>query len=97
MKPTHRTTNVSGLLPGGPGYREGRRQRQIRRALLGMDGKPVTTRQMLEACFPRKDLSSTQPEWLWACVRRSAEKYAERVWPRTRPLRWRLKPDALER
>ena len=84
-----RPTNAN-LMPGGPGYREGRRQRQIRRVLVAASGKPVSTVQFMRAIYLRGE---TWVKWRWLDVRRSAERYAVRVMPRTKPLRWRLKPE----
>jgi hypothetical protein len=36
-------------------------------------------------------------KWRWLDVRRSAERYAVRVMPRTCPLMWRAKPGVLDR
>ena len=74
---------------------EGRRQRAVRRRLIAADGGSVTTKQMVEVAHPRLDLSKTHPDWLWHDIRLIAERYAERVWPRTRPLRWKLEKDDL--
>jgi len=43
--------NVLALRRGNPD-REGRRQRIVRRLLIAADGKPVSTRDMVEAIFP---------------------------------------------
>jgi hypothetical protein len=70
--------------------REGRLQRAARRLLIARNGSPVTTRELAEYAFPDSPL----PHWRWYTVRMAAERYAERVTPRTRPLRWRAKPGA---
>src|SRR4029079_8744629 len=93
-KPMTATRNVSGLQRGWAwmreNRREGARQRAIRRLLIAADGEPITTRQMMEAVFPRRNFRGAQPDWLWACVRRSALRYASPILsPRSRPLRWR--------
>ena len=83
-----RSTNAN-LIAGGPGYRVGRRQRQIRRVLTAAAGKPVSTAQFMEAIYLRGE---PWVKWRWLDVRRSAERYAVRVLePRTRPLMWRSK------
>ncbi len=82
-------TNRTGLRPGGPGYREGRIQKAVRRVLIA-EGAAITTTAMMEAVWMR---GKPWTEWRWAHVRTAAERHAERVWPRTRPLRWRAKTD----
>ena len=59
--------------------------------MIGYD-RPLTTRELAEAAWPRKDMSR-EPHWRWLDARRKIERYAVRVEPRTRPLRWRLKPE----
>ena len=76
--------------------REGRRQRQIRQALLGAD-RPLSTAELAEACWPRMDLSH-QPRWRWLDVRRRIERYAVRTKTRrsegrARYLMWIAKPE----
>jgi hypothetical protein len=72
--------------------RSGYGQRQIRRALQGY-GEVLTTRELMQFVWPRLSLNTRQPRWRWYLVRRAAERYAERVTPRTRPLSWRAKTD----
>jgi hypothetical protein len=78
------------LRPGGPGHRTGRRHKQIRRALIAAAGKPISTADFVEAVYPRAKILRS---WHWRKVRLSAERYAERIMPRSRPLRWKLKTD----
>jgi hypothetical protein len=85
--------NAAGLTGGWHGprdRREGHRQRKIRRLLIAANGQPVSARDMIAIVYPGR---TSWPEWCWACVRRSAERYAERVWPRARPLRWKARTD----
>jgi hypothetical protein len=83
--------NGRRLLTRGRDRRVGRRHRQIMRLLITADGGPVTTRQMVEFVYPWLDPSKPIARWRWRKVRLSAERYAERVTPRTRPLLWRAK------
>src|SRR5262245_52319795 len=83
----------NGLLPRGRDRRTGRLHRQIRRVLIAANGKPVTTRHMVEAAYPRRQLA----EQHWLRVRVSAERFAVRATPRTRPLLWQAKPGAFDR
>jgi len=83
----------NGLLPRGRDRRTGRLHRQIRRVLIVADGKPVTTRDLVSAAYPRIKLTERH----WYRVRISAGRYAERILsPRTRPLLWRAKPGVLD-
>jgi hypothetical protein len=95
------TRNTAGLNHGwrgrpGRDRREGRRQRIVRRLLIAADGGPVSTQEMIEAIYPKLDLSKTLPDWRWRDVRWSARRWATPLTPRSRPLRWRAKPEALE-
>jgi hypothetical protein len=83
--------NGRRLLSRGRDRRIGRRHRQIMRLLITADGELVTTRQMVEFVYPWLDPGKPIARWRWRKVRLSAERYAERVTPRTRPLRWRTK------
>ena len=77
--------------------REGHRQKAIRRALIGYD-RPMTTRELAEAAWPRRDMRpGQQPPWRWLEVRRKIERYATRASPRTCPLTWIARPELLER
>src|SRR5262245_51985849 len=91
MKTLPPRLNGRRLLSRGLDRRTGRRMRQIRRLLIAADGRPVSTRQMLEYVYPHLDLDKPVNRWRWRKVRYSASRFAERVMPRTRPLRWRLK------
>jgi hypothetical protein len=91
MKPAHRPTNSAGnLMPGGPGYHEGKRQRAVRRLLIAADSRPVTTRQMMEVAHHGR----SWPEWRWRDMRKSAIRY---IAPLTSSLMWRAKPGVLHR
>ena len=80
---------------GPPGARRsGRHQKRIRQALLGYG--EMTTAQLMQFVFPRVDASEWHPRQRWWLVERAARRYGEPLEPRTRPRRWRLKPD-LER
>jgi hypothetical protein len=84
-EPVMRALNGGRLLSRGRDRHIGRR-RQIRRLLIAADAETVTTRQMVEACYPRR---SRKPiaHWHWWKVRLSAERYAERVQkPIARPI-----------
>ena len=81
------------LKPGYvPAHRVGRNQRLARYAMIAAGSSTVTTAQLMEIIYPDKPW----PKWRWTDVREAAERYGERVKLRERPLRWRLKPGALE-
>jgi hypothetical protein len=84
-----RTINTAGLRRGGLDRREGRRHRQVRRALIVASTEIVSGRELMAAVYPRQPWT----EWRWRDMRKSAERYAERILPRTRPLMWRAKQD----
>jgi hypothetical protein len=88
--------NTSGLNRGWRGRgdkREGRRQRVVRRLLIAADGAPILGREMMQAIYPRGE---PWTEWRWRDVRASARRWAVPVLePRTRPLKWRAKPNLL--
>ena len=73
--------------------RRGKNQRRIWQALTGY-GRPMTTRELVEFVYPR--LKKADKDQYWYPVRRAAERYAERVEPRTRPLKWIAKPELLK-
>ena len=54
----------------------GRRQRIVRYQLIAADGKPITTRALVEVIYPRLDWSKTQRRWRWYRVREAARRYA---------------------
>jgi hypothetical protein len=73
---------------GPPGSRRrGRHQIAIRRA-LACYAAMLTTRELFEHVYPG---CADRSEWRWSVIRRAAERFATRVTPRSRPLRWRLK------
>jgi len=76
----------------GADRREGRLQRAVRRAFIA-SGKPLTTRELVQWAYPRL---KQVPDIQWRYVRLAAERWAVRVKPRSRPLRWRAKPGALD-
>jgi hypothetical protein len=96
MKLRSLTRNTAGLCRGWDGRRdrgEGRRQRAIRRLLIAANGASVTGREMMQAIYSRGE---PWTEWRWRDVRASARRWAVPVLePRSRPLRWRAKPDLL--
>jgi hypothetical protein len=57
------------------------------RLLIGL-GRPVTTTEMMQVVYVRGE---PWTKWRWNGVRGSAERYAVRVLPRTRPMLWRAK------
>jgi hypothetical protein len=67
-----------------------RGKRRIWQALTGY-GRPMTTRELVQFVYPR--LEKADRDQYWYPVRRAAERVAVRCVPRSRPLRWRLKPD----
>jgi hypothetical protein len=75
-----------------PASRIGRNQLSVWRAAIGYGGE-LTTAQLMEFAYPR--LGRSQPRWRWYAVRLAAERYMMRVSPRSRPLRWRLRPGVL--
>jgi hypothetical protein len=84
------STNYPNLKAGGPGYREGRVQKAIRRLLIAVDEKSVTTTEMMRMVWLRDE---PWTESRWRHTRRAAERYGQRVGKRSRPLRWKLKTD----
>ena len=61
--------------------------------LIGYSDRPVSTRELAQAAYPRSDVRSLAA-WQWFDVRRIAERCgAERCEPRRRPLLWRLRDD----
>jgi hypothetical protein len=50
-----RAINTAGLLRGGLASRQGRKQKRIRQLLIAANGKPVSTRQMMEVAHPWLD------------------------------------------
>ena len=72
--------------------RRGKNQRQVWRMLVAYD-RPVSTAEMLAAVYPR--LRKADRDHYWYAVRCAAERYAVRVEPRTRPLKWIAKPELL--
>src|SRR5262249_15411385 len=80
------------LLSRGRDRRLGRLHRQIRRVLLAANGGLVTTADFVAAAYPRLDISKPVNRWYWRQVRDSAERFATRLSPRSRPLLWRAKP-----
>ena len=75
--------------------REGRRQKAIRRMLIGYGDRLVSTSELAQAAYPRTDVRHLAP-WQWFDVRRIAERCgAERCEPRRRPHLWRVKPELL--
>jgi hypothetical protein len=50
----------------------------------------MTTNELFDHVYP--DFVGRR-DWRLAVVRRAAERFAVRVSPRSRPLRWRLKDD----
>ena len=71
------------LYRGAPPDRVGR----VWRALVGY-GRPLSTAELFAYCYPALDFNNRQAHWRWMAVRYAAERYGERVEPRTRPLRW---------
>jgi hypothetical protein len=68
--------------------RRGRRQLAVWRALVV--SSVVTTSELVACAFPRV----ADPEHShFVVVRRAAARYGQRLEPRTRPLRWRLKDE----
>jgi hypothetical protein len=82
------------LRRGGTPDRRGRHQKRILSAFVGY-GPVLSTRDLAKHVWPRLDPDKRWPCWRWYLVRRSAEHWADRVEPRTRPLLWRVKPGVL--
>jgi hypothetical protein len=57
--------------------------------LIAADGRLVSTADFVAAAYPRAKLN----RWQWRQVRDAAARFASRVSPRSRPLKWRPKPD----
>jgi hypothetical protein len=71
----------------------GKNQLAVWRALVDYN-RVMTTSELLGFVKPR--LKAADRRHYWYATRLAAERYAVRVEPRTRPLKWRLKQD-LER
>jgi hypothetical protein len=68
--------------------RRGRRQVAVMRCLIA--NSVVTTRDLVDYAFPRvTNLRRSH----WVVLRRAAERFAVRLVPHSRPLRWRLRDD----
>jgi hypothetical protein len=65
------STNYPNLKAGGPGYREGRVQKAIRRLLIAVDEKSVTTTEMMRMVWLRDE---PWTESRWRHTRRAAER-----------------------
>jgi hypothetical protein len=79
--------------PGGAAQAAGRRgwiQKRIARAFVGY-GPELTTVQLAEHVLPRMQRVEKCSDWYK--IRRACERVAVRVGQRSRPLRWRLKPE----
>ena len=82
---------------GRPGRSiEGKRQRQIRRLFIMLNGATVSTYDLLLAAYPRLEPGERVPDWQWTKVRRAAERWATRTGRRSRPLKWTAKAGMLE-
>jgi hypothetical protein len=68
-------TNRRNLIAGGPGHREGKIQRAVRRALIGATTSTVSTAAIMEMAYP----TGPWPPWRWTQVCRSARRWAEPV------------------
>ena len=82
------STNRRNLIPGGPGRREGKIQRGVRRALVVAGSTVITTTEIMEMAYP----DGWWPVWRWTQAAKSARRYAEPILPRSRPLKWRMRP-----
>jgi hypothetical protein len=72
--------------------RRGRHQIAVKRALTAY-AATLTTRELFEFVYPG---CANRSEWRWFMIRRAANRYGQRLEPRTRPLRWRLRPGVLD-
>src|SRR5262245_9273462 len=80
-------------LPNQRQPRTGRVLRQGRRALIAAAGRGVTAAGLVAAAYPRARLN----RWHWRAIRDAAGRYAKPITnPRSRPLRWRAWPSALD-
>jgi hypothetical protein len=70
-----------------PPHRTGRNQKRARSAFIGY-GPILTGHQLVELIYPRL-AGQRLPEWRWKAMRQAAERFGERIEPRTRPLKWR--------
>jgi hypothetical protein len=59
-------------------------------------GRPLTTKELFEHCYPHLDPSKRQANWRWMAVRYAAERYGMRVTPRRRPMVWIARPGLLD-
>lgn len=76
--------------------RIGRVQRQVKRAFLAGNGRPMTTADLARWCYPRV---KRYRDWHYRNVRRAAEHWAERIAPgrggQGHSVTWRPKPELL--
>ena len=56
--------------------RVGRVQRQVRRAFIVADGKPLCIADLLPRCYPRARQYTVWQRW---CVHRALRKYGQRI------------------
>jgi hypothetical protein len=75
------------LLRGPSPDRVGKHQRRVGQALIALGAAKYV--------WPHLDPDKRWPNWRWCRVRCAAERYAERIEPRTRPLKWRAKPGVI--
>jgi hypothetical protein len=92
MTPTRNATKLNRGWRGRRDRREGRNQRIIRRAFAYAD--VFTTIELAAQIDPW--VAGPIPEWRLQTVRRAAERWATRVGRRSRPLRWRAKPEVFK-
>jgi hypothetical protein len=93
MRLSRNATNLNRGWRGRRDRREGRNQRLIRRAFAYAD--VLTTIELAAQIDPWGAAAGSIPEWRLQTVRRAAERWAVRVEPRSRPLLWKAKPEAL--
>lgn len=88
------STKRPWLLTAGTSDRVGRVQRQVRRAFVSSNGRPLTIGQLLPACYPR---ATTHPRWHNWNIRRALPKVAEPLWRIPgRSVMWGPKPELMK-
>lgn len=78
------------LLKAGKPDRVGRVQRQIRRALLAADGRPVSIGELLPRCYPRSTKYTRWQRWsIHRALPRFAVPLGRYMSAQGRPMLWR--------
>ena len=86
MLKTGKQRRMANLLAGGTSYQRGRVQRQIERAFIANDYKPLRISALLPWCYPAE---TTYRNWHRTNVHRAVGKVAVRVSKDGKGVMWR--------